>query len=85
MTSPFPFATLWDEADVRAHAVMTEAVHEHGALAGVELWHGGAAALNRNDTLRSALTLWRAMDGDPHRLQVIGKAEASWTSRTSMI
>jgi dimethylamine/trimethylamine dehydrogenase len=45
--SPFPFATLWDEADVRAHAVMTEAVHQHGALAGVELWHGGAVALNR--------------------------------------
>jgi dimethylamine/trimethylamine dehydrogenase len=45
--SPFPCATLWDEADVRSHAVMTDAVHRHGALAGVELWHGGAAALNR--------------------------------------
>ncbi len=45
--SPFPFASLWDEADVRAHAVMTEAVHAHGALAAVELWHGGAAAVNR--------------------------------------
>jgi dimethylamine/trimethylamine dehydrogenase len=50
--SPFPFATMWDESDVRAHAVMTEAVHAHGALAGVELWHGGAAAVNR--TSRSA-------------------------------
>ncbi len=45
--SPFPFASLWDEADIRSHAVMTDAVHEHGALAGVELWHGGAAAVNR--------------------------------------
>ncbi len=45
--SPFPFASLWDEADVRAHALMTDAVHEHGALAAVELWHGGAAAVNR--------------------------------------
>jgi dimethylamine/trimethylamine dehydrogenase len=45
--SPFPFATLWDDADIAAHAVMTEAVHAHGALAGVELWHGGAAAVNR--------------------------------------
>jgi dimethylamine/trimethylamine dehydrogenase len=26
---------------------MTEAVHRHGALAGVELWHGGGAAVNR--------------------------------------
>ena len=45
--SPFPFASLWDDADVRAHALMTDAVHTHGALAGVELWHGGAAAMNR--------------------------------------
>ncbi len=45
--SPFPFATMWDESDVRSHAVMTDAVHAHGALAGVELWHGGAAAVNR--------------------------------------
>jgi dimethylamine/trimethylamine dehydrogenase len=45
--SPFPFASLWDDADVRSHALMTEAVHAHGALAGVELWHGGAAAVNR--------------------------------------
>ena len=45
--SPFPNATLWDDADIKAHALMTEAVHEHGALAGVELWHGGAAAMNR--------------------------------------
>lgn len=45
--SPFPCATLWDEADLRAHALMTEAVHRHGALAAIELWHGGAAAVNR--------------------------------------
>jgi dimethylamine/trimethylamine dehydrogenase len=45
--SPFPFASLWDEADVRSHALMTEAVHRHGSLAAVELWHGGAAAVNR--------------------------------------
>ena len=45
--SPFPFATLWDDADIHAHALMCDAVHDHGALAGVELWHGGAAAVNR--------------------------------------
>ena len=49
--SPFPFASLWDEADIRSHAVMTEAVHAHGALAAVELWHGGAAAVNRTSRL----------------------------------
>ena len=45
--SPFPNATLWDDADIKAHALMCDAVHDHGALAGVELWHGGAAAMNR--------------------------------------
>ena len=50
--SPFPCATLWDDADIRVHALMTEAVHAHGALAAVELWHGGAAAMNR--TTRAA-------------------------------
>ena len=45
--SPFPFASLWDEADIRAHALMTEAAHRQGALAAVELWHGGAVAVNR--------------------------------------
>lgn len=45
--SPFPNATLWDEADVRSHALMTEAVHARGALAGVELWHGGAFSMQR--------------------------------------
>jgi dimethylamine/trimethylamine dehydrogenase len=49
--SPFPCATIWDEADVRAHALMTDAVHAHGALAGIELWHGGAAAVNRTTRL----------------------------------
>ncbi len=49
--TPFPFASMWDESDVRSHAVMTDAVHAHGALAGVELWHGGAAAVNRTSRM----------------------------------
>ncbi|TLY60756.1 MAG: FAD-binding protein [Gammaproteobacteria bacterium] len=45
--TPLPFATLWDEDDIRAHALMTDAVHKHGALAGIELWHGGGSVMNR--------------------------------------
>ena len=45
--SPLPFATMWDDDDVRSHALMTEAVHRHGALAGIELWHGGGSVMNR--------------------------------------
>jgi dimethylamine/trimethylamine dehydrogenase len=49
--SPLPFASLWDDRDIRSHALMTDAVHEHGALAGIELWHGGACTLNRTSRL----------------------------------
>ena len=43
---PFPHASIWDESDVRALGLMVEKVHAHGALAGCELWHGGAASAN---------------------------------------
>jgi dimethylamine/trimethylamine dehydrogenase len=49
--SPLPFASLWDDRDIGAHALMTDAVHEQGALAGIELWHGGACSLNRSSRL----------------------------------
>ena len=43
---PYPFCSLWDEGDVRNMALMTDKVHMHGALAGVELWHGGLRSSN---------------------------------------
>jgi dimethylamine/trimethylamine dehydrogenase len=39
--APRPVARLWDDDDARNLALMCEEAHEHGALAGVELWHGG--------------------------------------------
>jgi dimethylamine/trimethylamine dehydrogenase len=44
--TPYPFCSLWDEQDVRNMSLMTEKVHAHGALAGVELWHGGLRSSN---------------------------------------
>ena len=41
---PHPYASLWDQSDVRAHLMMTKKIHKHNALAGVELWYGGANA-----------------------------------------
>ncbi len=37
-------ARLWDEGDVRNLRAMTDEIHKYGALAGVELWYGGAHA-----------------------------------------
>jgi len=43
---PHPYASLWDKGDIKSHALMTEQVHEHDALAGVELWVGGSRSSN---------------------------------------
>ena len=49
--SPLPFARLWDDNDIRSHAMSCEAIHQHGSLAAVELWHGGAAVMNRSSRI----------------------------------
>ncbi|MGH6933063.1 MAG: FAD-dependent oxidoreductase [Dongiaceae bacterium] len=43
---PSPFASLWDQGDEAALALMADQVHGHGALVGVELWHGGLRSAN---------------------------------------
>ncbi len=43
---PYPSASLWDDGDVSALALTVDKIHAHGALAGVELWHGGASSAN---------------------------------------
>lgn len=49
--SPLPYARLWDDNDIHAHALSCDAIHEHGALAAIELWHGGASAMNRSSRI----------------------------------
>jgi dimethylamine/trimethylamine dehydrogenase len=44
--SPSPQARLWDGYDARCLALMIDAVHRHGALAGVELTHNGVGTQN---------------------------------------
>jgi dimethylamine/trimethylamine dehydrogenase len=39
-------ANLWDDRDAAALALTATAIHQHGALAGLELYHGGAESLN---------------------------------------
>ena len=49
--SPLPFARLWDDNDIHSHRMATDAIHAHGALAAVELWHGGGSVMNRSSRL----------------------------------
>ena len=66
--APLASHSLWDDKDIRSHAKIVESVHRHGALAGVELWHGGASATNlysREDSLGPiSLPSWH-----PHPVQ----------------
>ncbi len=43
---PHPNAALWSDRHIKDQTLMTDAVHDHGALAGVELWFGGARSAN---------------------------------------
>ena len=44
--APYKEARLWDDHDIPALALMTEAVHRHGSLAGCELVHNGPSCAN---------------------------------------
>jgi len=44
--SPYIEGRLWDDHDIPALALMTEAIHKHGALAAIELVHAGMNAPN---------------------------------------
>jgi dimethylamine/trimethylamine dehydrogenase len=44
--APYVEGRLWDDGDLPALQLMAEAVHQHGALAGIELVYSGANASN---------------------------------------
>jgi len=62
--SPEPQARLWDEHDVKYLSLMVEAVHRHGALAGVQLAHNGVGSQNLYTRLKPL--------GPSHQAGVIG-------------
>lgn len=69
---PAPFASLWDDGDVRNLGKVTQGIHRHGALAGVELWHGGARSANfhsravalSTDSVPTATAPWQSQRMD---------------------
>ena len=81
--APLFSARLWDESDVAALGLMCNEAHDHGALAGVELHHGGAHSVRRDSRTPSvgpsqlagdftipALSVPKAMDrGDIQQLR----------------
>ena len=64
--APFPIQTLWDDEDIRQHAMMTEAVHKHGSLAGVELFLGGQRMANMGSRVSPmSIESMPVLTGDP--------------------
>ena len=45
--TPYAHLTLWDDDDAQELALTSAAIHAHGSLAGIELWHGGFHCNNR--------------------------------------
>ena len=73
---PHPSASLWDDSDIRAHRLMTDKVHEHGGLAGAELWYGGArtANLNTRETSMDISSLPN-LAGHPYQTRAMDKTD----------
>lgn len=73
---PHPYASLWDQGDIKAHSIMTEQVHEHGALAGAELWVGGSRSANlfTNEVAMDVTTMPNAT-GVPYQTRAMDKAD----------
>ena len=73
---PHPHASLWNDDDIKDHALMTEAVHRHGALAGAELWVGGARTANLY-TRETAIdvTSMPNLAGHPYQSQAMDRSD----------
>ena len=74
--APHPSASLWDKGDIKSHALMTEKVHAHGALAGVELVIGGSQMANLG-TREVALAPSSLMNtsGNPFQTRAMDKSD----------
>ena len=74
--APYPIQTLWDDDDIRQHALMTEAVHAHGALAGVELFLGGQRMANMASRLPPmGLQSMPVLTGDPLQTKTLDRQD----------
>jgi dimethylamine/trimethylamine dehydrogenase len=48
---PVISARIWDDEDARNLKAMVDLAHDHGALAGLELWHGGYVSGNKESRM----------------------------------
>ena len=89
-TMPFVSSRFWDDGDAENLALMCAAVHRHGALAGIELHHGGAIAQPRESRwpsigpsqIANAMLRRRHLaEGDGRRATSGGSSGTGWARR----
>lgn len=74
--TPHACASLWDKGDIKSHALMTEKVHAHGALAGVELCLGGASMPNLSTReIAMGVVSMPNSAGNPFQTRAMDKAD----------
>lgn len=80
--APYNCASLWDDGDIKSHALMTEKVHKHGALAGVELCIGGSrmANLHTREVMLGVVGMPNT-DGNPFHCRAMDKEDIRNTRR----
>lgn len=67
--SPYVEGRIWDDRDIPAHVMLTDAVHEHGALAAIQLVHNGMGAGNSYTRIPPMGPSHRSVSGDISPIQ----------------
>lgn len=74
--SPFQEGRLWDDRDIPYHRLTTEAIHEHGSLAAIELVHMGHHTPNRSSRLAPLSAVHMPIEGnDPVNARAMSKRD----------
>ena len=84
--TPYVSARLWDDEDARALSLMVDEAHRHGALAGVQLWHGGLFVEQRESRLAPLAPSQMSSDFDgltvPKEMELadIRRVQSEWVA-----
>lgn len=73
--APFSFEKIWSDDDIPGLELMVEAVHRHGALAGIELVHEGSSAGNRMSRFKAQSASVRPSRGMPTQARALDRAD----------
>ena len=87
--SPYAEARLWDDRDLPLLTRVTEAIHQHGALAAVELAHNGSSNPNRYARMAPfAPSAHVIFNNDPIQPRVMDKSDIAnvrkWHRRAAL-